>query len=231
MKNKLKNGLKKIYEAPPPERKQDFFCQMAPLPIHSWYIVKSQVFYISKLEWILSIALFAVTVFTSYFSEGAVFGTVLVLVPYLAAAGISESIRSELYGMNELEMAARFSLKNIILARMCIIGIENLILVLASAFFIQGEVLLTMLYLAVPYLVTVYGSFLIVRKISGKEGVYVCMGYSTAVSFAAGFSFLNYTWIYQEQFLCFWTVSVLLLLAAGLREGRHFLADAACCQI
>lgn len=223
MKNKIKDGLKKIYKAPPPERKRDFFHQMDAQPINTRYILKSQVFYISKLEWVLSIVLFAVTAITSCFSRMAVFGTALALVPFLAVAGISESIRSEIYGMDELEMAARFSLKSIILARMCIIGIENLILVLSSALFVQGELIFTMLYLAVPYFVTVYGSLTIVRNLSRKEGIYVCIGYSAAVSLAFSFGFLNYTWIYQEQFLCFWVAALLLFIFADFKEVRRFL--------
>lgn len=226
MKNKIKGGLRKIYKAPPPERKREFFHQMDAQPINTRYILRSQVIYISKLEWVLSIALFAVTAITSYFSKMAVFGTALALVPFLAAAGISESMRSEIYGMDELEMAARFSLKSVILARMCIVGIENLILVLSSALFIQGEMLFTMLYLAVPYFVTVYGSLLIVRSLSRKEGIYVCIGYSAAVSLAFSFGFLNYAWIYQEQFLRFWVAALLLFIFADFKEGRRFIRAA-----
>lgn len=223
MKRELRDELKKVYQAPKPERKCAFLHQIALQPIHTGHVVWSQISYISKLEWILSILLFGVTVTTNCFFETAVFGMTLALMPFLAVAAVSECMRSVVYGMDELEMAARFSLKSIILARMFIIGIENLVLVLIFSVFTQGGLLMTMLYLAVPYLITTYGSLSIVRKVSGKEGIYICISYSSAVSVAVSFGFLNYTWIYQEQFVYFWMSAVLLLIFANFKEGRRFL--------
>lgn len=224
MKRKLRDELKKVYQAPPPERKCAFLHQIALQPIHTGHVVWSQISYISKLEWLLSILLFSITIMINYFFETAVFGMTLALMPFLAVAAVSECMRSVVYGMDELEMAARFSLKSIILARMFMIGIENLVLVIIFSVFMHGGLLLTMLCLAVPYLITTYGSLLIVRKVSGKEGIYICISYSAAVSMLVGVGFLNYAWIYQEQFVYFWMAAVLLLTFANFKEGRRFLA-------
>ncbi|MFR4756898.1 MAG: hypothetical protein ACLT9P_01215 [Evtepia gabavorous] len=38
------------------------------------------------------------------------------------AAGVTEGTRSAVYGMEELELATRFSLKSVLLARLCLVG-------------------------------------------------------------------------------------------------------------
>ncbi len=45
--------------------------------------------------------------------------------PFLALLLIAESTKSAIYGMNELEMSARFSLKSVVLARLIILGVFN----------------------------------------------------------------------------------------------------------
>ena len=49
------------------------------------------------------------------------------LIPFIAMSILTENARSGIYLMAELEMAARFSLKSVILARMEILGKTSVI--------------------------------------------------------------------------------------------------------
>lgn len=221
MKQEMKEGLKKLYEAPKPERKRAFLRELDAEKMHTGYLLWIQISYISNLEWILSGIFVGIVVLFGWFYQNQVFGIILVMMPFLAVAGISESMRSVIYGMDELEMSARFSLKSIVLARMWIVGIENLALAFAAALFIQGSFVQAVLYFLVPYLLTVYGSLLIVRNFPGREGVYACMGLAVSVSAAEVLSVMDYVWIYEERFICFWVIAVLALIYMDLRESKQ----------
>ena len=60
----------------------------------------------------------------SFASENTVW-IVSAFTPFLALLLIAESTKSAIYGMNELEMSARFSLKSVVLARLIILGVFN----------------------------------------------------------------------------------------------------------
>lgn len=221
MKREMKEGLKKLYEAPQPERKRAFLRELSAGDVHTGYMLWMQISYISNLEWIISGIFVGIVVLMGWFYQNQAFGIILVMMPFLAVMGISESMRSVTYGMDELEMSARFSFKSIVLARMCIVGIENLVLAFVAALFIQGNFVQAVLYFLVPYLVTVYGSLLIVRNFPGREGVYTCMGLAVSVSAAEGLSVVDYGWIYEERFTCFWVLAVLVLIYMNLRESKQ----------
>ena len=226
MKQKLINELKMVFEAPEPERKRAFLRQMNLRQVNMGYMIYTQISYISKMEWILSLLVCGVTVCMSWYLKTVVFSTVLALMPFLAVAGVSESVRPVIYGMDELEMAARFSLKSIILARMAIIGTENLALAFLSAWFMEGRLLWTTLYLLVPYLITAYGSLFIVKSIPGRDGIYICMIFSAIISFGAHMGSMKCIWIYQEQFQLLWMAAFIVLAVMSLREGRKLLQTA-----
>lgn len=221
MNRRMKEQLKNLYEAPKPVGKRAFFRKLNPQPLCMGYVLWTQISYVSKWEWILSVVFFDVTVFISKYFETRVLSAVLAMMPFLAVASVSESMRSVTYGMEELEMTARFSLKSIILGRMGIVGIENLVLAFLAAYFIKEKLMQTVLYLLVPYLITVYGSFHLVRKVPGREGIYASFGFSVVVSMAVSVSILNYNWIYKESYYGLWFITVAFLLYITFKESRR----------
>lgn len=219
MKKELQSELKKLYEAPPPKGKRSFFREVNPKPISIRHMIWIQISYISKWEWILSTAFFGIIVFISHFSEIILFSAALAMVPFLAVVFVSESMRSITYNMEELEMASRFSLKGIMLARMGVVGLENLILEIMACLLLQQNFLSTVFYLIVPYLITVYASLYIVRYFSGREGIYACAGVSSAVSTAVTYvSIYHYDLFFQERYALLWMAAVLILFYMVIKE-------------
>ncbi len=222
MNKKMKDELKKLYEAPMPIRKRAFMRKLCPQPVSIRYMLWIQVSYISKWEWLISLILFGIIVFFSRMNEIVkVFIAVLAVMPVLAAGSVSESVRSVTYGMKELERSARFSVKSVVLARMCIMGVENFLFTCACALLIQGRFLHIIVYLLVPYLAAVYLCLVIVRKVSGSEGIFACIGCSIGISILTISSTVyNNTWIFHEQYIYVWAAAAVILIYMNLKQSR-----------
>ena len=143
-------------------------------------------------------------------------------MPFLALLLIAESTKSTIYRMNELEMAARFSLKSVVLARLSILGTFNLILfsvLITICYLVSGISLLQIgVYLFVPYLLTANISLYIVRHFRNKETIYWCMAIAVLVS-GANIS-LHYLadFLFQTNYLVLWIIVTLILIIAVVRE-------------
>lgn len=137
------------------------------------------------------------------------------LTPLLALTIISESGRSELYEMAELEMATRFSLRSITLARLGVLGVANL-LILGLLFPISlcdnmQNPLAAGLYIITPFLLTTFAGLYIVRKFKGQEAMYACIGAAVGISLSVFLSYKTVPFIYQERWLIFWIAAALAL--------------------
>ena len=221
MKNSWKKQLRGIYAAPPPVSKRKFFRELPPPPMSTGYILWLQFSHISISSWFVSLAMLLAVLYLrhSYSEEGV--AMVLASMPFLATVSVVESFRSRLYGMEELEMSSRFSLKSILLARMCIMGLENTLLGMVIAFLLPGNVFQTILRIFVFYLAAAHICFRIVRELAGREGILSCFGLA-----AAGCIFILYTMtafpvLYMGRYDYIWLLAGLILLYLAYREGKR----------
>lgn len=221
MEQKLREQLKEIYEAPKPAGKRAFFRKMELPPLNIRQILWTQFFYITKWEWIVSVILFAAAIVTECFFREWILVTLLAMLPFLAVVSVSESVRSMTWGMSELEMSARVSLKTVVLARMVIVGSANVVLAVILALLAGGGFCKTVLYLFTPYLLTAYGSLILVRTISGKDGIYACAGLGALVSTMMEYSILQYSWIYQSRYTGIWFMAVCFIIYLIVQEGKR----------
>lgn len=210
-----------MYEAPPPKNKRNFLRKIEAQPIGFGHVLLIQFSFVSGGSWLVSLIALGGIVYLNRFYEKWFLGAVLALMPFLAVAAAVESVRSTIYGMDELERTARFSLKSILLARMGIVGVENMLLAIIAALFAGGDFLQTMLYILTPYLMTACGSFYLVRHISGWEGIYSCAGLAFAVCLLTLLSRRIYGWLYQEQYTVWWMIAVIVLLCLMFTESRR----------
>lgn len=127
MKQHLRQELKNVFDAPQPLHKRAFLRALEQPKISIFAFVLTQLGYIRRWVWIVSALVF---VLSAAGAAGLPSDTVWVasaLMPLLALTVVSESGRSQNYEMAELEMATRFSLRSVVLARLGILGMENLI--------------------------------------------------------------------------------------------------------
>lgn len=220
--NKWKEDLKLAFEAPCSTQKQEFLknIDVPTMPIRDFLI--SQIRYIRTWVWCISSMIFIVSLFWGMFLPDTVLWLISGLVPLLALTIISESGRSELYKMAELEMTTRFSLRSVIFARLVIVGVMNLILlvvlILIGSRSTAVVLIATIFYIVTPFLLTSFIGLLVVRKIRGQEGMYACVGVSVGISMFLLLSHKVLSFIYQEQYLMVWGLVALVLFIGNGKQ-------------
>ena len=186
MNRKMKEALKEVFEAPVPARKQEFLRGVSPQGVSIFSFMLSQAGYIRKRALGLSLFLLALSLAGVCFLELDMLWVISAFMPFMALSAVTENSRSMAYGMDELEMSSRFSLRNVVLARMGIMGILHLVLLCLLMPLAYAHSIFTVLqvgvYMLIPYLLTDVASLWTIRNIRGKEGLYSCGGIAVCVS-------------------------------------------------
>lgn len=191
MKKDLKNVLKDAFEAPEPLKKKAFVKKF-PLPrISTVEFMLIQAAYIRIWFWLLSIFVFVIAVVGACFLKRDMLWIISSLLPFAALVAVTENIRSVTYNMEEMEMASRFSLKSVVLARMGVIGGVHLLLLCflipLGNMYSAMTLLETGVFMLVPYLASTVLGLWITRKLRGREAIYGCTGFAVIIS---GINFL-----------------------------------------
>ena len=150
------------------------------------FCILSQIAYIRKWVYLVSLLILALAVKVADYADTDSVRAVAAMMPFIALCMVTESTRSETYGMAELEMASRFSIKTIMLARFGTIGFVHMILLCILIPVVVHRALISFIhagiYLLVPYLAASVLEFAAVRRFRGKEAISVCMSISVMVS-------------------------------------------------
>lgn len=227
MDRELKRFLQKEFEAPKPVRKERFFRNVGIRPIGYFEFLRTQAAYIRKWIWLLSGIVFGSTVLGATGMKKDMLWCMTALMPVLALTVITESGRSEACGMAEFELSTRFSLKSVVLARLAILGGANLLLIClllpivaesgTSAIFRTG------VYMLCPYFLTVFLGLWSVRRIRGRENIYVCAGIAAAVSIGGMCLYWAVPFFYDGSGMAWWTAALVITAAGALRQGAKMI--------
>lgn len=179
MNRKLKKELSECFRAPDPREKKAFLKKIPVPRANMSSFILTQIFFIRKRIWAVSILIFAAAVLGTYIIDLNAVWLVSSLVPLLAMEVVTESGKSGACGMEELEKSARFSLKSVVMARFLILGIFNLGIMFFLSCICREAVnmplMRSVVYLFVPYLLTAFISLRIVRQFRSREGMYGCI--------------------------------------------------------
>lgn len=228
MKQLYKKELKHVFEAPRPQCKKAFLRTLAQPKMSVSAFVLSQLGYIRRWVWMVSALFFVLSVVA--WAQRLPAGTVWVIsamMPLLALTVVCESGRSENYETAELEMATRFSLRSVVLARMGILGMENLVLLGLLSLGLRQQsgsaqqaagVPAWGIVILLPYLLTTYAGLAVVRRIRGREAVYICAGIAACISISV-MALHGCTFPYcLRGSVMWWPAAALLLLTATARQ-------------
>lgn len=211
MNKHMKELLCQGFEAPPPAGKEAFLRRVRFLPVSFPAFLRTQAVYIRKQVWALSAVLFLIALWGACILKKDVLWTMSAFMPLLALTLLTESGRSERYGMAELEQASRFSLKSVMLARFGILGLENLVLVclcLPFVFKTSGLSLIqTGLYLTCPYLLTSFFGAGVLRRVRDRGADYMCVGIALSVSLGNHLLRQNSPVFYESGSLLWWLLA------------------------
>lgn len=229
MDDKLKTEIAKAFEPPAP-RDRDRFIRILPRPrISTSGFVWRQLPFIKKSVWLLSVLIFVPALFGARFVGEDTVWIVSAFTPFLALLFITESAKSSLYGMAELEMAARFSLKSVVMARLGILGVFDLVLLGILIPLCQradtASLLQVGLYLFVPYLLSAGASLTILRRFRRREAVPGCMAAAVLVSGGNITLRVAASFLFTADYFLWWTLSALLLLGSTGKELRRLIDE------
>lgn len=213
----LIQGLREIFDAPVPDqgRKRRFLWAYPGPRLPLWQFVFIQMSYIRKRTWLLSLSLLLPALSAAYAVDGDVLWAASALAPFLGLLAVTESMRSALYGMDEFEMSARFSLKSVLLARMGILGLLDAFILCCFIPLCDGGGRISLfragLYILVPYLMTVTASLWLTRCFYSRDIIYGCMGVAVSVSGGNAFLHMAADFMHQNSNIVVW-VSLSLFL-------------------
>ncbi len=204
--------------------------------------VLSQITYISKGIWWLSAAVFAAACLLAASpgmagdrNQNQVIWGISALAPLLAMTVIAESGRSQSCQMAELEMATRFSLRSVALARLGILGLENLGMLILFVFMGRGgdgagqggSMVQAGLGILLPYLLTSFLGLRIVRSFRGREAVYYCFGMASCISILVFMTHDHIRYLYQERNLLWWAAGTFALGVGTVKQYVRLVGDTA----
>ena len=228
--------LRQYSYSPVPEGKMQFFRRLEetglldrrPHVISHREFLAIQFRYIEKCTWGLSgvLLLFIFRICTRNSGNYP-----FALTPLLAAGILFETGRSGRRNMAELEQAARFSVRSVILSRAFLLGAVNtaglMIVILAVRPFFSYSLTRVFLYMMVPYLTASLLGSLYERKYRNDKGwgsVAICI-LSSAIFASVP---LLFSQLYEERLILIWaaalaavTCGLAVLLCKNVSERRE----------
>ncbi len=148
-------------------------------------IIKSQFSYIKLPVWLVSIAALIVAIFGINLNRETVF-VVAAIMPFVSAIAVFDSMRSRMYGMDELEGVTRISGRGILLARFICIGAVHIALLLVLSMVVGSSsgygYAMTGAIITLPYLISSIASMIIERTEIGRKNAFGCILVSVMTS-------------------------------------------------
>ena len=224
MNRYLKQEIKKAFEVPVPNQKKktQFLREFPRPPISMRQFILIQITYLRKGTVVLS-GLFLLPVLIGADSINLnILWVISALIPFLGLLAVTESTRFVIYGMYELEMSARFSIKSVMLARMSVLGLlDAFILCCLIPLCYRNSstsLLQTGVYLLVPYLLTVNISLYLTRCFHGREVLYRCMCAAVLISGGSWGLHIAADFVYQISYVYWWIILFLFLIGRMAQE-------------
>ncbi len=232
MKKEMKQYIKASFYTPSSLRKEEFIKSLNYPKTRKYEFVINQIGYINKKNWLFSSLLFLLASYTVsllQLEQTELLWSISAFLPFLAMITVIETMRSAAWGLAELEMTTRHSLKSILLVRIGILGAGNAILLFTLMPFLAGavhmEFLKTSVYLLVPYLFTCLCSYSLASRIRSKEFSYYCAGIAAAVSgIGLIFGRLWYV-IYEQKYFILWLMVFAVLSVLLAKEIRKLIKN------
>ena len=190
MKNRdIKRLLKSAYAAKPSEKKADFLRSHQPRQLNYRKLLALQFRYMGPqltalYGYALTVLLGAAAHIDPVFAR--LFAAMMPALALLALTGLGRSARC---GMEEMETAARFSLRMVKLLRLAIIGLAGGVVMLAVACVLKivtgADFLRSFALVCLPYLATTFFSMILIRKWHSRKNIFGCIGIAFLVCLTA----------------------------------------------
>lgn len=223
MNRNLKNAIKDTYSIPKPTRKDEFLKTLdyPKTNFKSFFIY--QISYIRKRVFVISTTIMFGILLFLYSSNicNNNLKTIWVIssaLPFIALLSFIEISRSASYNMVELEKSCKYNLSDILLSKMCILGIFNFMLFSLLIITVQDKTTYNMfrliLYVFAPFLLTCMLSLITLNFIKSKDSTYICGVISCFVSIINSIIINLYQVAYEDKYVYLWFIMCLSFLVA-----------------
>ncbi len=169
----LKQILKKAYCVPQSESGNGFIKTHEKRTHQLIDIVRNEFRYMGMKSALAGIVLCTLFFATAKKGDENIMWITSSIIPMYSVIPMSHILRSERYGMCELEVASRFSLRFIRLIRMSLLGLFSGIVIIGSSIImtsiLKAGMIDIVMYMLFPYFVSVWGCLFITRKWHGSE--------------------------------------------------------------
>lgn len=220
MERRLKEELLNYYEAPKPKRKQEFVRNLGVPRMNLIYLTLLQVKYISKWTWICSVLFCGMTYVMACSVDERYAKAVFAILPFYVMTSVTESMRSYRYGMEELELSARFSLKSIVMARLIVLGACNMtVLAIVAGILVNHSAGIHLVHVMTPYFLTAGGGLYIVRNVRGNENVIYCFILAATVCMLEYVMQLQYAELFLQKNVAIWALVCIAGVCMTVRES------------
>ncbi len=221
MNKKIIKVLESNFVAPESTKKDRFLNSLPYKNPTLFDFTISQLGYIRKRFWVLSILLMGVlSVF--YFHVHIDKESVSILsagIPVFTLLSVAEIYKSSAYNMVELEASCKYDLGRITLIRLGIIGSFQFVVIVILMLIFKDKThfgnLRFIMYAITPFLLNTYISFVIANHFRNQDSLYICSGVTVMISFVIYLS-NYYTTIYNDKYVLMWlsviTICTLLLV-------------------
>ena len=218
IKKQEKEMLQMMFAPPEAKRKKAFLRTFPRQEVGLGTLLWSQAAYIRKWVWAVSFLLFGSVVVLSQYMKLDSIWVLSAVMPLGALLLILEFARSTAYGMTELEMTSRFSLRTVLFSRMSMLGVAQLLGLIPVAMVLGMQLLKNGVYILVPYLLTAVFGLIAVRRLPGRENMYVCGGISACVCAFCPISRLYVPELYGIEGFGWWMFAAVLLAIVLMKE-------------
>lgn len=242
MKKDIENELKKHYQNVPPMPNPDGVNQTvirAREAIHPseeealsfWRFLFSQFGFIRKKVWIAQLFIILACGLALFYlpEEAKTIAIISAAAPLIVLTNVFELSRSYTHGMVEIELSTRYSLKQLMIARLSVLGMVDIfcltILLVISGVQLSIETYAIILYAFVPFLITCFACLLVLNHIKRKECNYYCAAVGFSISLAIGIGTVQYPQIYELAAIWVWLILFILSLAGLVFEINRMLKN------
>lgn len=220
MKNRLKNKLRAHYQCvppmPDPGKMEETMLVARGLPPAVddapplWRLLVSQLGFVRKKLWGMQALIVLGCVLALYCLPGdaKALAFVSAAAPLVMLTNVFELSRSYTHGMVEIELSTRYSFRQLMIARLCVLGLVDLlclgVLLVVSGVRLSLQVYALALYVLVPFLLTCFVCLLVINRVRRKECNYCCAAAGLLVSAGVGFIAVQYPQIYDLTAVLVW---------------------------
>ncbi len=227
---RIEARIRAVCDVPVPEGKDAFLRELRDRCGHRnvspWRFVLTQSRYIRKRVWLVSAFALAIALLKIRAAGLETIALVCAVMPFVSGLSVWESLRSRLYGMDEMEGATRFSLRGILLARTAAVGLVHVLLLLCATLLLAGSAgygyAMTGALITIPYLLSSVLGMEAERTEWGRKSALPGMGISALTSLGV-LLLQGMDRLYIPDYRGWWIAgALLLLLIHGLERKRLF---------